>query len=265
MPFPDREVDEAMNFRVMPARELAPAHAATPLPVLAEQFRRIGAVTIGQSPRADVIPEMAPFFGDAIDIVERGLLDGKSPPEILALRPHPGEAVLVSRLRDGAEVSISARWAREALPATIAELEGLGCFLIVLLCTGEFPAGLSSRVPLVLPQQILFHTVSALAGELHLGVIIPSALQGSEAVARWRPAAARVTAAWGSPYGEAGQVEAAAQSLAVEGVDIVVLDCMRYDVRHRAIVQGLVRRPVVLARTLVARVLGELLGAGPAP
>ncbi|HSW10034.1 MAG TPA: AroM family protein [Bacillota bacterium] len=252
-----------MSFGVMPAREPAPAYAAKPLSVRAEQPRRIGAITIGQSPRADVIPEMAPFLGEAVEIIERGLLDGRSAPEIQAMKPPPGEAVLVSRLRDGTEVSISARWAREALPATIAELEALGCYLIVVLCTGEFP-GLSSRVPLVLPQRLLFHTVSALARELHLGVIVPSPLQIPGATARWGPAAARVTAVSGSPYGEARELDAAARSLAVDGVDIVVLDCMGHAMRHRALVQGLVGRPVVLARTLVARVLGELLGAAPA-
>jgi len=253
-----------MGLRVMPAREFAPASAVKPLPGLADQPRRIGAITIGQSPRADVIPEMTPFFGQDVDIVERGLLDGRSAPEIQAMKPPPGEAVLVSRLRDGTEVSISAGWAREALPAAIAELEELGCYLIVLLCTGEFP-GLSSRIPLVLPQRLLFHTVSALARELHLGVIVPSPLQISGATARWRPAAARVTAVSGSPYGEGRELDAAARRLAVEGVDIVVLDCMGHAMRHRALVQGVVGRPVILARTLVARVLGELLGAAPTP
>jgi protein AroM len=251
-----------MSFRVMPTVECAPQAAGKMLPVPANQPLRMGAITIGQSPRNDLIPEMAPFLGEMVDIVERGLLDGLSTRELQAMRPEPGEAVLVSRLRDGTQVSFSAARAREALPATIAELEDLGCYLIVLLCTGEF-SGLSFRIPLVLPQRVLFHTVSALARTLHLGVIVPSALQVSQAAARWGPAAARVTAVWGSPYGEVREVEAAARELAAAGVDIAVLDCMGHDSRHRALVQGVTGRPVLLARTLVARVVGELLGAAP--
>jgi protein AroM len=262
MPSPDKEVLEAMSFRVIPSRESAAPSAVMPIPRSDGQRLRIGAVTIGQSPRSDLLPEMAPFLGARVEVVERGLLDGRSEREIQAMRPQPGGSVLVSRLRDGTQVSISADRAREALPATIAELETLGCYLIVLLCTGEFP-GLSSRIPLVLPQRLLFHTVNALARDLHLGVIVPSSLQVSGAAARWAPAAARVTATWGSPYGEVREIEAAARELSAAEVDIVVLDCMGHDLRHRALVQRLVGRPVLLARTLVARVVGELLGAGP--
>ncbi len=251
-----------MSFRVMSTIESAPLAAGKISPAPAEQPLRIGAITIGQSPRNDVISEMLPFLGETVNIVERGLLDGMSAREVQAMRPAPGEEVLVSRLRDGTQVSFSAAWARKALPAAITELEDLGCYLIVLLCAGDF-SGLSSRIPLVLPHRLLFPTVSALAGNLHLGVIVPSALQVSEATAHWGPAAARVTAAWGSPYGERREIEAAARELAAAGVDITVLNCMGHDLRHRALVQGATGRPVVLVRTLVARVLGELLGAAP--
>lgn len=251
-----------MSFLVSPQQESVAPAAVRPLLREAGQPRRIGAVTIGQAPRGDLVPEMAPFLGETVEVVERGLLDGRSVSEIQALRPEAGGAVLVSRLRDGTQVSISATWAREALPATIAELEALGCYLVVLLCTGEFP-GLSSRIPLVLPQRLLFNTVNALARDLHLGVIVPSSLQVSGAEVRWGAAVARVTATWGSPYADSREIETAARELSAAEVDIVVLDCMGHDLRHRALVGAVVGRPVILARTLVARVIGELLGAGP--
>ena len=37
---------------------------------------RIGAVTIGQSPRSDVMVDIKPILGPDIEIVEAGALDG---------------------------------------------------------------------------------------------------------------------------------------------------------------------------------------------
>jgi len=40
---------------------------------------KVGLLTIGQSPREDVVPEMDPFFLPQIQILEKGLLDDLSP------------------------------------------------------------------------------------------------------------------------------------------------------------------------------------------
>ena len=41
-------------------------------------MKTIGIVTIGQTPREDVVEEMKSFFGEGINILERGVLDGLS-------------------------------------------------------------------------------------------------------------------------------------------------------------------------------------------
>ena len=46
--------------------------------------RRLGIVTIGQTPRTDVIPEMAEVLGPGVEIVERGALDGLDIPAVAA-------------------------------------------------------------------------------------------------------------------------------------------------------------------------------------
>lgn len=38
--------------------------------------KKIGAITIGQSPRIDVIPEMQEILGENVIILEAGALDG---------------------------------------------------------------------------------------------------------------------------------------------------------------------------------------------
>ena len=42
-------------------------------------MKRIGAITIGQSPRVDVVPEMQQILGPDVEIVQAGVLDGLSP------------------------------------------------------------------------------------------------------------------------------------------------------------------------------------------
>ena len=61
--------------------------------------RKIGAITIGQSPRNDLIPEIEEYFMGA-EVLQAGALDGLSKEEIQALLPEEGDTVLVSRLRD---------------------------------------------------------------------------------------------------------------------------------------------------------------------
>ena len=44
--------------------------------------KKIGAITIGQSPRIDVIPEMQEILGENVIILEAGALDGLTKEEI---------------------------------------------------------------------------------------------------------------------------------------------------------------------------------------
>jgi len=70
-------------------------------------MRTVHFLTIGQSPRPDVVPEILGMLGDAaadVETVEAGALDGLSRQEVRAGAPRDGEMPLVSRLRSG-EVS----------------------------------------------------------------------------------------------------------------------------------------------------------------
>src|SRR5215212_734246 len=93
--------------------------------------RVLGTLTIGQAPRADVVPIIDRHVPGAVRRVHRGVLDGLSHAEIDArYRPEPGEAVLVTRLHDGAEVALSRRRMRDGVQQALAALEGDGCDVI---------------------------------------------------------------------------------------------------------------------------------------
>lgn len=65
---------------------------------------KIGAVTIGQSPRTDITEDAGRFFGDRVELLEFGALDRYTLEEAKQLQPIPGDYGLTSRLRDGTEV-----------------------------------------------------------------------------------------------------------------------------------------------------------------
>ena len=72
-------------------------------------------LTIGQSPRPDVVPEILGMLGNStadIEAVEAGALDGLSREEVRAGAPRDREMPLVSRLRSGKKVVIGRAWSR---------------------------------------------------------------------------------------------------------------------------------------------------------
>jgi protein AroM len=54
---------------------------------------KLGLATIGQTPRSDIVPTIQAHIGDLAEIVQRGLLDNRTPDEIAAMAPECAMAV----------------------------------------------------------------------------------------------------------------------------------------------------------------------------
>ncbi len=104
----------------------------------------LGMITVGQSPRVDIVPAMIKQFGTDIEIIEKGALDGLSADEIQLLTPKADEQQLCARLSDGREVVIIKEKIISLVQSRIHELNQASVELIVLLCTGHFPSFESS-------------------------------------------------------------------------------------------------------------------------
>ena len=222
---------------------------------------QIGALTVGQSPRTDVTADIAPILGPEITLLEAGALDGLTAADIAALRPKDGEQVLGSRLRDGTQAVMAEPALEPLLQAQIDRLQAQGVPLIVLLCTGEFPPGLRSRVPLLYPSRLLDGVVRTAASRGRIAVIAPDEAQIPLLKARWAAAAPHgVELRAASPYGDPEELRRAARSLRGTDADLVVLDCIGYTAAMRDEVCALSGLPAALPRTLVARVVRDLLG-----
>jgi protein AroM len=221
----------------------------------------VGLITVGQSPRGDVVPDMAAILGGDVEIAEAGALDGLSREQIAPLAPEGDDEILVTRLADGSPVFVGKTKVIPLIEARIAALEERGVALNVLLCTGAFPK-LVARRPFLEPQALLLGLLRAMTFPGRLGVLTPSARHVPQTTARWRASGFDAQVAPLSPYeeGDPTAVGRAAAALRAANAGLVVMDCIGFRRKTRDEIAALTGAPTLLANLLVARAAAELLG-----
>lgn len=223
---------------------------------------RILLLTIGQSPRPDLVAPLESALPPGAEIVQRGLLDGLSKAEVATrFSPEHGGTPLVTLLSDGSEVLISGEVARDALQALLTREQG-ALDVVVMLCTGIFDDLDSGSIRLVQPDQIIPQQVALRAGNARVGVIVPTAAQLASDQGKWAGLSTPPPLAAASPYAEDWQagIVAAASALAAASVEWIVLDCMGYGDAHRDAVAAATGLQVVVSRQVLADSLAALVG-----
>jgi len=219
---------------------------------------RVGMVTIGQTPRNDVVPEIQTLLGSAIEVLQCGALDGLSLEEVRKLAPTSGDSILVTRMRNGEEVTVGESRILPRIQQCVNNLAPQ-CDVLAMLCTGQFPQLVSDRM-IVMPDALLDGVVKGIQGVRTIGVFIPSAEQKAQALERWRRPSRGVVVESASPYSERDVVTPAAQKIAASKPDLIVLDCMGYTSRTKEVVKKVTGKPVILPRSVLARSIVELVG-----
>jgi protein AroM len=221
----------------------------------------VGVVTIGQSPRTDVMPDIAGPLPPGTRVIERGALDHIGPAELASLAPACGEDLLVTRLRDGTEVTLAEARLVPLLQEAVDDVTGRGAAVVAALCTGSL-AGIRCPRPLLMPGPLVRNLVAAAApgGRVaRLGVVVPASDQVEPVRADWSAAASEVLVLAASPYGPLAGLAQAADALAAWHPDLVVLDCLGFDGPMKQMVAWAVGVPVILPRTALAGALAALL------
>lgn len=217
---------------------------------------RAAFVTIGQSPRTDVLPDILAYTQAEFSVTELGALDGLDDAAIAALAPQPGEQRLVTRLLDGREVQLSKSAIDGRLHDIMAQLDQAGFDLLVLLCTGEF-SPFCLRTPFIEPQNVVDHFALGLAhGAEQIGIMLPSPDQIEEFHGLANVATKTVSA---SPFQDdfAAAMTQAGADLADSR--IIVMHCIAYTEAMQKVVRRASGRPVLLSRRLVANAIDMLL------
>jgi protein AroM len=216
---------------------------------------RLAFVTIGESPRDDIVPEMLADIGGDVQAFEFGALDGLSEDEIRALAPRPGETSFATRRRNGSEVTIAKERVEVLLEERLARIDREGYDAVVLLCTGTHVAPLRHTL-MIEAQRVVDSMVEAMAASSRrLGVLLPLERQIAEFPQRHVFTSMPMLAA-ASPY--AGD-DIAAKALALADCDLVIMHCMGYSEAMRAKVRSAISAPVLLSRRIVSGAIRQII------
>ncbi len=217
-------------------------------------------LTIGQAPRSDIMPLLMAHL-PAKSVTHVGLLDGMSTEQIeQRYAPAEGDAVLVSRLLDGSQVTMAAHRVERGLQEKIDVLEALGCMTILLLCTGEFKKLHARNALLLEPDRIIPPLIGAIVGEHRAGIVVPVEEQIVEQSNKWQKLSKPPCFAVASPYISDDQtIIEAAMRLAQQGAEVVVLDCIGYTRHHAELLKKHLSIPVLLSNVLMAKLAAELI------
>jgi protein AroM len=217
---------------------------------------KIGLLTIGQSPREDILPEIMPFLSPHIEIVETGLLDDLSLEEIFNLKPETTETLLVTRLKDGRQVQLSEEKISKLLPKAIhLMITEKNVKAVGILCTHEFPKT-NFSCPIIYPFDYLKFLVNSVLEVKNLGVVVPSNDQIKMAENKWETEKVVVEAK--SPYNEDKSWRELVQHFAQEKVEAVILDCIGYRITDKLEMQNLIHVPVLLPRLVLVFAINQL-------
>lgn len=216
-------------------------------------------VTIGQTPRRDMVPEMAAEIlaglpAGTLEITEYGVLDGKDGAALDAFNARDGHPTFATRLNDGREMTVDVAAIESELNRLLARIDGRHD-LIVLLCTGTHIAPLAHSL-VIEAQRVVDANFEAIgASAQRLGVLLPLERQVAEFGQRHvfsRP----VALAAASPYSD-GDFEAAAERLA--DCDLVVMHCMGFSAAMAARMRAHIRAPILVSRRVVAGAVRQLV------
>ena len=221
--------------------------------------KKIGIITIGQSPRKDVVPEMTAFFGEGVEVLERGALDGLTIEQVRTYAPEAGMVHLCTCMRDGSEVVVAKEKLLPRIQEAVDDLNRKQVTLILLLCVGEFPQ-FQSTCLVVEPQKIVDHCIEGLIGASHrLGIVIPIAEQEGWVRETFSKLTPSVTVAVASPYAGQNDLSAAAAILNEAACDLIVMYCMGFNRQLTRTIREITAKPVIVSSAIVARTIGELL------
>ena len=220
----------------------------------------VGMITIGQSPREDIISEIKQLMAINAEIFECGALDELGLSEIEELAPEPGDYMLVSKLRDGSPVRLARDKIIEKVQHCINSLVGRGADLTVILCSGEWPKFSSPKLVVAPGEAFCGFTLGMVNDGDKLGVMLPDEDQVDVAERKWHKEKVKLYIAVASPFGLTAndEVARAARNLKQSGIDLVAMDCVGYTLEKKRIVQEITGKPVVLVRSVIAHIIREI-------
>jgi protein AroM len=197
------------------------------------------------------------MVGGEVEYVEAGALDDLTRKEIEELSPKDDHDLLVSRIRDGSEITFGKSRIIPRLQKCIDQLNTANVKAIALLCAGVFPP-FESKAPLLRADRLMYGFLGSIPNLNKVGLLLPGEKQMKPLGREFEEQGFKVVTSWLSPYSR-GSVEEAVKPFKSKDVTVLSLLCMGYNPDLKEKIVKLTSKPAVLSQSLLAKAIHELL------
>ena len=217
-------------------------------------------LTIGVVPMREVMTLLTEHIRE--DQITHVSLVGKMTREAVMeeYAAEPGEEVLITLLNDNQLAEVSRKKIERDLQSVIEVLDNQDFDVILFMSTAPISGLVARNAILIEPQRIIPPLVSSIVDGHQVGVIVPiPELMKSQRI-KWQVLQNPPHYALANPiHGTEEELVTAGKKLMTEGADVLMLDCLGFNQRHRDLLQKALDVPVLLSNVLVARLVAELL------
>ncbi|BAT42530.1 AroM family protein [Escherichia albertii] len=217
-------------------------------------------LTIGIVPLQEVLPLLTEYI-DEKNISHHSLLGNLSRERVMAeYAPQAGEETILTLLHDNQLAQVSRRKIERDLQSVVEVLDNQGYDVILLMSTAAI-RGMTVRNTIFLePLRILPPLVSSIVEGHQVGVIVPVEELLEAQAQKWQILQKPPLFSLGDPVHDSEQkIIEAGKELLANGADVIMLDCLGFNQRHRDLLQKQLDVPVLLSNVLIARLAAELL------
>ncbi len=213
---------------------------------------------LGKLSREEVMAEYAPEAGEDTILtllndnhlahvsrrkVERDLQDsllGKlSREEVMAeYAPEAGEDTILTLLNDNHLAHVSRRKVERDLQGVVEVLDNQGYDVIILMSTANISSMTARNTIFLEPLRILPPLVSSIVEDHQVGVIVPVEELLTVQAQKWQILQKPPVFSLGNPIHDSEQkIIDAGKELLAKGADVIMLDCLGFNQRHRDLLQ----------------------------
>lgn len=221
---------------------------------------KIAFATIGEAPRDDLVPYLRKQLPPMTEVIEDGVLNALSSQERLALDAGDSSIHMVTRDQKGNSYRLNYQRTLPHMQRVVDGLSAQGANLVVIICGADWTP-IRSSVPVINPGKLFPNLIQALGANLKLGVIKPDSGQIPHTVKQYTALGLDPVVTAASPYqpDRLERARKAGEELKAQNVDLIWLTCVGMDEEFRGAVRSVLPKPTILARSILAHVINELL------
>ncbi|MDA8478774.1 AroM family protein [Citrobacter sp. Awk 4] len=217
-------------------------------------------LTIGVVPMSEVLPLLTEYI-DEQHISHHSLLGKMSREDVMTdYAVAPGDDPLLTLLSDNKLAHVSRQKVERDLQSVVEVLDNQGYDVILLMSTSSINNMTARNTILLEPSRIIPPLVASIVDGHQVGVIVPVEALLDAQTQKWQVLQAPPVFSLANPiHGSEQQLIDAGKALLEQGADVIMLDCLGFNQRHRDLLQKALDVPVLLSNVLIARLASELL------